>query len=310
MKKLFEYLGNDHKKGTFGIEIECEGENLKIVHEGTWRTEADGSLRGRFPDKSCEWVLEEPLSLKDAITAVNQLSKKQSGADTKINFSYRTSTHVHVNAQDMTEDQYLNFIYTWLLLEEPLIRFCGPQRRANRFCLSINDGEGAMDYLNLLFTTGFAALPRLYENDIRYAALNIAASRKYGSIELRCMRGTLDVEVLTIWLTALQAIRDFSMQCKNVREIHDKFVKSPPLEFMRNILKDCSKHFEYKNVEDSLRNNFSITLELVYDYRQKEEKEDIDLDMIFKAKARGRVPVWNAEYAERFRMPILNLNED
>jgi hypothetical protein len=272
MKKLYELLNLKETQGTFGIEIECEGANLRAVENETWTSTDDGSLRGHFPESRIEWVLKKPLPLGKAITAVSNLNKMQERHGAVPKFSYRTSVHVHTNVQQFTEDQYLNFLYTYLLIEDPLIKFCGKQREANRFCLSINNGEGLMDYLAHVFRNGYQAIARLDENAVRYAAMNIAATRKYGSLEFRSMRGTLDTEVLTTWLIALDNIRSFAEKQENVRDIHDKFVKSDPLNFFREVVGDVSEAFEYKGMEGDIRNNFSITLELVYAYQPFSEK--------------------------------------
>lgn len=273
MKKLLELLPLDPTKGSFGIEIECEGQNLQRLDNGVWMSTADGSLRGHFPDSAVEWVLEKPVELAKAITAVNALSKFQEQKGALPKFSYRTSVHVHVNVQQLTEDEYLNLLYTYMLIEEPLIRFCGAQRRANRFCLSINNGEGILDHMNMIFRRGVEALRVIPEDAVRYAAMNIAATRKYGSVEFRSMRGTLDVDVLTTWLLTLNSIREFAKEHKDVTEIHDKFVKMKPIDFFRSIVGDEAPELEYKEIEADLRNNFSITLELVYAYQQSRQKK-------------------------------------
>jgi hypothetical protein len=271
MKKLSELLVLKPQAGTFGVEIECEGENLSPVDNSTWRTEDDGSLRGAFPRSRCEWVLVKPLPLGKALTAVSSLARKQEKDGATPDFSFRTSVHIHVNVQEMTQDQYFNFIYAYLLLEEPMLRFCGAARKANRFCLSMNDGEGLLDYLSYIFQNGVGSLGHINENDVRYAAMNIAATRKYGSLEFRGMRGTLDVDVLSTWILALNSIREYAMEHKNVHAIHDEFVKHSPTQFMRNVLKDMSPDFEYDGMEGDLRNNFSVTLELIYAYKPVKE---------------------------------------
>jgi len=271
MTKLFELLGCKLTTGTFGVEIECEGNNLVPVETDGWRTEDDGSLRGVFPNSRCEWVFKKPLPLAKAITAIATLAREQRKGNAKLDFSLRTSVHVHVNVQDLTEEQYFNFIYTYLLLEPVLLRYCGDVRRANRFCLSINDGEGLMDYISHLFQQGVKQIGAIFENDVRYAAINIAATKKYGSLEFRGMRGTLDVDILSTWIMALNAIREYAMENENVHSIHDKFVRNSPTEFMRSVLGDVSADFEYAGMEGDIRNNFSITLELVYAYKPKEK---------------------------------------
>lgn len=288
MKKLFELLGLKQQEGTFGVEIECEGKNLSPVNRGFWRTEDDGSLRGRYPDSRCEWVFAKPLPLAKALTAISGMAREQTSQGAELDFSFRTSVHVHVNVQDFTEDQYFNFIYTYLLLEEPLLRFCGPTRKANRFCLSMNDGEGLLDYVSHIFQNGVRSVNYIHENELRYAAINLAATKKYGSLEFRAMRGTLDVDVLSTWIIALNNIREYALSKGNIHEIHDEFVKNSPTQFMRNVLDDMSPEFEYAGMEENLRNNFSVTLELVYAYKPALKKEEPAKEKIQDNKAQIR----------------------
>ena len=51
MKKLYELLGKAPSEGTFGVEIEVEGDNLCAPTQG-WNITHDGSLRGRYPDQA------------------------------------------------------------------------------------------------------------------------------------------------------------------------------------------------------------------------------------------------------------------
>lgn len=306
MKKLIEIIPDlKESKGIFGVEIECEGEGLAVMETKYWKTEADGSLRGHFPDKSAEWVFNSPLSFNEAVKAINQLSSTQKECGAKINFSFRTSTHVHVNMQDLTEDQVLNFIYTYVLIEEVLLNFCGPSRKANRFCLSINDGEGTLDFLNQMFRLGVGSVRRFHENEVRYAALNIAALNKYGSIEIRSMRGTLDIDVLTTWLCALGNLRSFATERTHVHEIHDLFVNNTPENFLRMVLRDVYGDFEYEGMEKDIRKNFSISLELPHAYRVKVVKEEKSIEVpVFDdyLYVPGMKPVAFAEAVQKIRM--------
>lgn len=302
MKKLYELLGQREQPGTFGVEIECEGERLVEVNNDVWKTTNDGSLRGRFPDKSCEWVFQKPLPLGKAINALSSLAKAQRANKATLNFGFRTSAHVHINMQQMTEDQYLSFIYLYLLLENPLIRFCGPQRKANRFCLSINDGEGILDVLHGVFSQGLRGVFQPMENHIRYSALNLAATRKYGSLEVRSMRGTLDVDVLSTWLMALNNIRDFAMSVGNVRDVHDLFVRSKPEDFFHYVVGDVAWEFEYPELEADLRNNFSITLDLAYAYKTQEER-NLGKGNAAPYVAAPGAPRWRPNPVDEFILP-------
>ena len=218
MKKLHEAMGVPLKKGLLGVEIECEGANLQIPSEQFWNTEADGSLRGRFPSESAEYVLKGPQSVeftKKALIHLNEIQK-----DAQLKFSFRTSVHVHCNMQDATEDQILNTMYTYFLIENTLLRYCGDVRIGNRFCLRLGDAEELLVYIKHFIIHGFDGLRQIDENRVRYAALNMASLRKYGSLEFRGMRGTMDPEVLFPWIDAIANLKKYAMSKKDIVEIH------------------------------------------------------------------------------------------
>ena len=276
MKKLHELLRLDRQAGDFGVEIECEGANLVPVMSDIWNTVADGSLRGAFPRESCEWVFQKPLGIKEAIAAIELLAKENEKAT--LNFSFRTSVHVHVNVQELTFSQYMAFLYAYLIVEEPMMRFCGQQRLGNRFCLRIQDAEGMLDYVEAMSDIGHAFIRNIYEDKLRYASVNIAATKKYGSLEFRGMRGTLDTKVLSTWLTALHRLRDFAIKCETPMQVHDLFVKSRVEDFLTEVFGDLSKEFYYQGAIDDVRRSFSLTLNIPYKFKRyvdnlKPEKE-------------------------------------
>lgn len=273
MEKLKELLRVNKAQGDFGIEIECEGKKLFPIENDYWCSKADGSLRGAFPDSAIEWVFCKPLSLKESIAALNMLIREQKAAKAEPAFSFRTSTHVHINMQEATEDQLCAMIYTYCIVEELLINYCGASRKANRFCLSINDGEGVLDYFSHLFKTGVTGI-RVNENEVRYAALNIASLFKFGSLEVRTMRGTLELDVLSNWLVSLYTLREFAMRMENPRNVHDYFAKVGPEEFVKDVFPETSDVLLYDRWQDDVNRNFSITLELAFAFISSEERKE------------------------------------
>lgn len=272
MTKLYELFAHKPKAGDFGIEIECEGKDLAPHVPDEWNIVDDGSLRGRFPNERAEYVLRKPLSLDGSIKAVADLRNSQLAYNARMNFSFRTSVHVHMNVQQLTYPQYLNLIYTYLLVEEPLVRYCGDERVGNRFCLRLQDAEGLLDYLFTLFRKGPMQLDNIYDDAVRYAAINIAATKKYGSLEFRAMRGNLEVPYISTWLKTLYNLREFAKRFDNPQAIHDHFVKTTPSEFMAEVLGDTYMYYSYPQEAQAIRNSFSITLELPYNYVDNSEQ--------------------------------------
>lgn len=273
MTKLYELLNLNELPGDFGIEIECEGNNLAVPPKAIWNTVDDGSLRGEFPHGRAEWVFAKPLSLDDSIKELHNLRIYQDKYKAELNFSFRTSVHVHMNVQHLTFDQYLNTIYTYILLENALVRYCGDERIGNRFCLRMQDAEGLSEYIEHIFRSGYRGLFNINPDQARYAALNVACTTKYGSLEFRSMRGNLEVPYISTWLKALYNIRKFACKFKNPQQIHDMFVRTHPSEFMEEVLGDVYRFLSYEDEVEDMRMAFSLSLQLPYAYTNEEIRQ-------------------------------------
>lgn len=277
MKKVFQFLSKKSAiTGDVGIEIECEGKKIQAVDTKFWQTEQDGSLRGRFPDEAAEFVLKKPIDIKNVPEALQELAEHQKNA--KLDFGYRTSVHVHVNVQDLTNDELMNFIYTYLLLEEPLVNFCGRERKGNRFCLRVQDAEGLIFTLNEVFKQGVPEAMRVSEEAIRYSSLNIASLRKYGSIEFRAMRGNLDVDLITIWASSLVSIREFSKRFKEPKDVVRAFLDHDPKEFMKEALGEWYSYYTYPRMVKEIQRSYSLSIDLPFSFKSYKEPEPVTMD--------------------------------
>ena len=282
MKKLFEILGQQPLLDRdVGIEIECEGDNLVEVNNAFWKTVDDGSLRGGYPNQRAEFVLKKPIPIKNVNAALTQLVKAQENA--KLNFSFRTSVHVHVNIQGLTEPQLINMIYTYMLLEEAMMNYCGRDRKGNRFCLRLADAEGILDAITYLITHGIKEFMYNYHEDqVRYSGLNLAAITKYGSLEFRGMRGNLDLNVLNTWCNALVNIRNYAMNVEKPRDIYDDFIEGTPTEFLHRVLKDYAAPFISPKIDKEMQKSFSLSIDIphtysVYRANKKIEEEKVNV---------------------------------
>lgn len=213
-----------------GLELEVEGDSkLPIAFASQsdcaryWTTHEDNSLRRRNPgDVSIEYVSRNPISKDEsfkAIKALNDLFRKE-GA--KVFDSYRTSVHVHVNMSDQPLLNSLNYVVIWTLLEDMLVEWCGKDRIGNRFCLRFKDADGIfLDIKNALNTQD--NISTMCNQDKRYAAMNIASLARFGSVEFRSMRGTMDQGVLELWINTLLQMRRAALDFAHPREIIDMF---------------------------------------------------------------------------------------
>lgn len=188
-----------------GVEIECEGSNLPASFVNYWNVHRDDSLR-EHGGPPREYTFKAPYTLNKTIRAIQYLNRKFEQAGVVLyEESPRTSVHVHLNVSDLTAMQVFLIVYLYTLYEEALVEWCGPYRVANLFCLRAVDTQYNM--------TALASWAR--DNDIeginsdhRYAACNLSALRKFGTLEFRAMRGTTDEQTLTEWCNLFVNIRN------------------------------------------------------------------------------------------------------
>ena len=272
MKKLYQYLGykEPQHKGIFGIEIEAEGRDMRAVHTRYWHSEDDGSLRGHYPESRSEFVLNAPITAKEVVPALNELVAALKGAT--FDFSFRTSVHVHMNVQDFTHNQILNMVYTYMLLEEPLMTYCGKSRKANRFCLRLGDAEGLMDVVERMVKDGEFMYAHCNDN-CRYSAINLAALNKYGSIEFRGMRGNMDIDVIQTWTRALGAIHAYAAAQESPTQIREHLEKAGPRKFIADVLGDVAGAFNYPRILKDMSKSYSISLDLPYSFERYKRVE-------------------------------------
>lgn len=281
MKKLHEVLQTKLLPGLIGIEIECEGRKLSVIDSDTWRTEDDGSLRGNFPDERAEFVLKQPIHHKDVGAALDELINAQKAA--KFTFSFRTSVHIHINCGDLTADQLSTFAYSYLLFERILMRYCGEERNANRFCLRLRDAENQLDPLKMLIESGLPAVYHLHGDRIRYASMNLASLAKYGSIEFRGMRGNMDKQILTTWIDSLVSLRKYALQFNSPMELYSAVANSHFPMLFEKVFPTTHKELAYVGMDRDFLEGVSLSIEIPFEWRRF-------------AKMREEAPKANAKY--------------
>jgi len=218
-----------------GLEIECEGENLYATPLRWWRGEADGSLRTTNGHPPIEYVLRKPIIRDQLPAAFDYLEEKLKESGAKLVHSPRTSVHVHVNATDCTLKQVVTWYCLYLCVEDLLLRFCGPTRESNLFCLGVKDATG----FKMMLETAIAEDDyHLQLNQLRYSACNWAALPKYGSLEFRSMRGTLDRQTILDWVDILLSIKTKALSLDNPQDVIRLFDRVGAANMAANIITD------------------------------------------------------------------------
>lgn len=267
--KVHEIIRKKAIEGDVGIEVETEGARLwaPLARDPFWKGEADGSLRG----EALEYVYKKPQPIGKVRESMEHLNAKFIESGSKLDYSFRTSVHVHVNVGTMEYDALLAFMYAYLVLERAITKYCGDERLGNRFCLRYEDAEGLSEAFNSMIVNGPEGLKQIPQDRYRYAAMNIDAVKKYGSLEFRSMRGTNDVDIVSNWAQALINLRDYAEALGNPKEVFEAVNHFGPVGFAQQALGNMFQVFDNPDLMSDIRYSFSITLDFPFNWADAKE---------------------------------------
>lgn len=183
-----------------GIEMEVESAEFDLPHKlfGPWKIVGDGSLREGGKEFVTGYgarvgdVFKPLLSLTDAMA---QVRKEYPAA---FEFSERTSIHIHLDCRFFTESQIESFLSLYTLVENPLFKYAGPDRKHNIFCVPLRDSK---------ISPGHTLNTRIGDWD-KYSALNLLALRTFGTLEFRHMSGNSDPLKIYMWIILLALLHN------------------------------------------------------------------------------------------------------
>lgn len=187
-------------KTLVGIEVEVE--NVMAIDPNIglmfWTMKEDGSLRNNGREFVTPGVI--PASLAEPA-----LKLLFNGLNQDIDFSNRASIHVHVDARQLTLQQMVSLLLTYLTVENLLFKFVGNSRRSNIFCTPISE-TGIIEHIS--------ANPKKFIHSIqgtwmKYTALNLLPITSFGSVEFRHMPGTNNVNKLLAWIDIITRLKQF-----------------------------------------------------------------------------------------------------
>jgi hypothetical protein len=197
--------------GEFALEIETEVDNSKRYEYPRmkfWTPKKDNSLR----DYGVEYVMKGPVLRPELGNVLEEFQ----GANDKYKFrtnTVSTSVHVHVNMHNETFLTIANFLTAYALVENLLIRYSGPDRLSNLFCLALCDAEGLLDkWQNMLNQVGRKNFTKsgVSQEMVKYSALNIGNLFSLGTLEVRSFRGETDTAVIERWVHIIGKLKDFA----------------------------------------------------------------------------------------------------
>lgn len=270
------------KSGSVGLELEVESsEPLPIIEVPPWKTKDDESLRGQQHGGAKEYVTDGAIPCDSTKTkAIEYLCgelAKNKGIDHN---SPRTSVHVHINVLDCTPLQIWTAVCTYWLIENLLLEYCGEDRKGNCFCLRLKDAEGLLTAVeNDIIGRDVLPFDTINSDTCRYSAQNIAAIRKFGSLEYRGMRGTINPAIIDLWSSSMYSIVHRSKRFSSPEEMLDRYIEMKDTRtFLEWILpRDMVDILvTYNNWERLVKDNAGLVAEIAYLTDWKKWKKLVD----------------------------------
>jgi hypothetical protein len=262
-------LGKQYKEDRIvGAELEVESNSkLPVINSGTWNTVSDPSLRTGMAK---EYVLRSPIPYKGVDTALFNLLRSLNDKELSepIKDAPTTSWHIHLNALGLTPNQLMTRIFMYWLLEPILIKHCGTIREHNTFCLQLKDATRNTNTFDTTFFNGFISSPRNvfgaagFNQRFRYMAQNYTALAKFGSVEYRAMRGTLEYDEIKPWTDALTKMWQFK-EFRNPSELLSFFYDKGLLALFDRVINEPAFHKYYtKDMEEQAEEQALVLLHI------------------------------------------------
>lgn len=198
----------------FGLEIEVENTPYRdIPLLSGWRMENDGSLRNSGAE-----LISPPADFAYLeYTLPIQLGFLRS-KNKKLDFSWRTSTHVHVNVRPLQVRQLYLLLLLYLVFEKALFRFSSWDRTDSIFCVPVSQTP-YVEMLRALIHSKDGFVQEIGEWQ-KYSALNLSRLRDYGTVEFRHMGGADDLNRVLTWLKIIHNLIEFVSLAVDFKAFH------------------------------------------------------------------------------------------
>lgn len=253
-----DVFGLRKEEGDISFEIELEGFGLPHIVNNVWDTKRDGSLKGDGEGK--EYLFNKPLPKEQLRDVMKEFISRFENAD--VLDSFYAGTHVHVNVQDLTPRQLINYIVLYLIMEDLLVDWCGSTRVGNHFCLRVRDASYLTIFLyNMIVDDDIENL----DENLRYSSVNFMSVPKFGSLEFRALDSRLDLERLLTWANVLLNLRDVAITYDTPDQILSSVSSSGYLPFARAALgEENADQFLLEGWQRKMRRGVIHAQELAY----------------------------------------------
>lgn len=233
--------------------MESEGiNNLGSLNRNLWTTTTDGSLRGDHPFEAVSRALSNER-LMEAIYQYCDIAQRCTDP-----FSWRCSTHVHMNMLDCTGKQVAATMLTSYAADNYFYAAGDDARRGNYNCRPVSLLIPMAEYLGTAarnlskgqYPKALAGMSpgRAGHSDQRYVGMNWYALPKFGTVELRHFPGSRNPEEILRWIRMAARLKKYGLTAK-MTEV-EKLIQSGPIAFGREVFGDMWDRVEYPGHED------------------------------------------------------------
>lgn len=235
-------------ENAFSLREDTNGANLRhlvnVKHDDSLR---NNGLEYTYCGKgrSLEWVIHRMHELYLINGAIQ---------------NERTSTHVHVNCQNMTPYDVYNLMLLAVTLEDFLYTFTNSARKEDIYCVPLKYSmliedirherimlQDAWGYYEARETNLLSAEEkRLYSNVLqriaekwpKYTGVNFLALQQFGTVEFRHLAGETSPEILIPWLNIIGKMKMYAMK-RTMTELEEEIKNlnsnSEYERFLRNV---------------------------------------------------------------------------
>ena len=235
--------GKMYNNFLLGIEIELE-DVLNRPMARYWNWKDDNSLRNH----GAELVLPQPVGGADLDAALDELSALLN-SNPEWTANDRCSVHCHLDFRDSTVQDCVGFVVTWMLLESGMYTLSGKDRYTNIYCPGTSQCPETIRLTNTLLNGGAGDVHSALERWPRYSGINLAALRRYGSIEIRTHRGTANADDIERWVAVLERIKLYSAG-KDPKEIFELSQRVGCERFANEVLGDLDMYVVCDNYRE------------------------------------------------------------
>jgi hypothetical protein len=222
-------------RGDVGIEIELEGTGPIGTPVRGWDVHEEGSLRnvGGEGRGGSEYVTHGAIALGGVVPLVERLNQSFEANGIAINHeAHRTSTHIHINAQNMKMVDVFGYVTVFTAVEPLLFHLCGAKRNGNAFCASSYETGDLPEYFHSFFKKLEKHRPdygfEMWQRG-KYASLSTFRLHDLGTLEARVFPHSVNPQEIHKWCTWLLKIREIvqNNQDKSFRNLIKEGIHNP-----------------------------------------------------------------------------------